>query len=222
MVSAQIRFKYLGGVFMRQFFITLFTPLARRFGWVHPNTLTILSLITGVLAGIALLATHLHPAFFIMAAAMIGLSGTCDSLDGIIARMNHQTTQMGDFLDHFFDRIVEIFIFVGLSLSPGANTIFGLLVIVLILLNGYLGTQIEASFGQRYYGGGGKAELFVALVLGCFMLGFWPGISLKLGQLKITVENLFFAGLCLATVISLVKRLLYVRHHFVGEIAGRK
>ena len=95
---------------------------------------------------------------------MTALSGMADSLDGIVARMYSRVTKTGDFLDHFADRLVDVAILAGLTFSKGAHSTIGFTVIILALLHSYLGTQMEATLGERSYKGTGKAELFVAFV----------------------------------------------------------
>lgn len=196
---------------MRDLFIKLFTPIARMIPQANPNTITWVSVATGCLAGLSYIAAHLHPAFYVLAGLLVGVSGTCDSLDGIVARMYGRTSKMGDFLDHFFDRVINICIFVGMAFSPGAEPILGLFCVIVVLLNSYLGTQIEASFGKRYYGGLGKAELFVGLVAFSIVLGIWPGSGIPLGENKIALINVFFSILGGLTLYSLVHRFSKVR-----------
>lgn len=191
---------------MRDLFIKLFTPLARLLPNADPNTITWVSVATGCLAGASFVAAHLHPAFYLLSGILIAISGTCDSLDGIVARMYGRTTKLGDFLDHFFDRVINISIFVGMAFSPGAIPVLGLFCVIVVLLNSYLGTQIEATFGQRYYGGLGKAELFVALVAFCVVLTIWPQAGITIVSFRIALINLFFPVLGSLTLYSLAHR----------------
>ena len=92
---------------VRRFFERLLTPLARTMGAVSPNTLTLASIATGVLAGAAFSQAHRGPLFYGMAAVLVAVSGVADALDGIVARLHHRASPAGEFLDHFGDRIVE-------------------------------------------------------------------------------------------------------------------
>jgi len=191
---------------MRDLFVKLFTPIARLIPQANPNTITWVAVATGCLAGVSYVAAHLHPAFYLVAGLLVGMSGTCDSLDGIVARMYGRTTKLGDFLDHFFDRVINICIFTGMAFSPGAEPVLGLFCVIVVMLNSYLGTQIEASFGQRYYGGLGKAELFVGLVAFSVALAIWPGAGIPFGEKHIALINIFFPVLGGFTLYSLVHR----------------
>jgi phosphatidylglycerophosphate synthase len=166
---------------MRRLVIFVLTPVAARLGGVSPNTLTLLATIAGLLAGIAYALTRQHIAYYCIAGALVGLSGIFDALDGLVARQTDRTSRAGDFLDHLGGRIVEVAIFSGMAFMPGVNTPLALSVVIVSLLHSNLGTQIQASFGERYYGGAGKTELFVALVLLTPLLAFFPDLSLPFG-----------------------------------------
>ncbi len=86
---------------MRNFFINLFTPLARHLRSVHPNTLTFIGVVTGCLAGVSYALAEHGAAFYLLGGALVGLSGAADSLDGIVARMYGLISRKGDFMDHF-------------------------------------------------------------------------------------------------------------------------
>lgn len=174
---------------------------------MHPNTITFFSLITGCLAGAAYWATDHSPFFYFVGAAMVVISGLADCFDGIVARKYGKTSALGDFLDHFFDRIVNMAILGGLAFSPHASPPLGLAVAILILLNSYLGTQIETSFGARDYTGLGKAQLFVALILVSIGLGVHPDASLTIAGHTWTAINVFFAIISLATLQAMCHRL---------------
>ena len=193
---------------MREFFITLLSPAARKLGRINPNTLTIFSLIAGVLAGFAYGFTHLSSWFYLLGGTMVAISGFADSLDGIVARMYKRITKKGDFLDHFCDRIVDVAILSGLAFSRGAHSSLGFFLIVLVLLHSYSGTQIEATLGKRSYEGTGKAELFVGFVVFSLIATIFPNISMDFVLNKIVLADIFIVILCGATLISLIKRFL--------------
>jgi phosphatidylglycerophosphate synthase len=133
-----------------------------------------------------------------------------DSLDGIVARMNKRCSNFGDFLDHFCDRVVDIAILLGLAFSTQATTALGLISIIIILLNNYQGTQIQASFGKRLYHGGGKAELFAGLVVFSLFMTFFPDITIRAAGKSVSPTNLVFITLGLVSIISIFYRFYYV------------
>jgi len=191
---------------MRDFFIRLFTPLARRMSGINPDILTFVSLAAGILAGLSYAATRTNPWFYLAGGCLLALSGAADSLDGIVARMYGHVSRKGDFLDHFCDRLVDIAILSGLAFSADATPVFGLALTLLVLLNSYLGTQIEATLGSRSYDGTGKAEFFVGFILFSFLALIFPGTLLELSGRGIALVDIFMAVVFLATLSSLVQR----------------
>ena len=196
---------------MRAFFIALFTPVARHIRGISPNTLTFVSLLAGVAAGGAFMLAYRGPVFYALAALLLAISGAADSLDGIVARMYGQTTIGGDFIDHFGDRLIEVGVLSGIAFSPHANRILGLYVLVVTLLHSYLGTQFEATFGNRRHDGPGKAEHFVALIAFALVLTFLPKLSFTLASRSVSFPNAFLAVLGLSTLAGVAHRLVRAR-----------
>jgi archaetidylinositol phosphate synthase len=191
---------------IRDFFYPLLTPFARRLAGLSPNTISVIALVAGLAAGGCYWATRWSPWFYLAGAALVIISGLGDCFDGIVARETGRETVFGDFLDHFFDRIVNMAIFAGLAFSPTASPSLGLSVAILILLNSYLGTQIQASFGSRDYSGFGKAQLFIALVVGSLALFLVPAGSIRLAGLDISLLDALFGLIGLATLQAIVHR----------------
>jgi phosphatidylglycerophosphate synthase len=192
---------------VRERFYRLLTPLARSLAWLHPNTISALALVTGCLAGVAYGFSGIHGGLFFVAAALVVASGILDAVDGLVARMTGRTSTFGDFLDHFFDRVVDAAIMLGLALSPHGSLGLGVVATVLVILNAYLGTQIVASFGSRDYSGLGKAEFVIALVLGSLVLGIEPGLALTVADLRLSLVDLLLALIGLGSIKAIVHRL---------------
>jgi phosphatidylglycerophosphate synthase len=191
---------------MRQFFITLFTPAARYMGNVNPDVFTAISLAAGLLAGLSYVGTHISPWFFLVGGVFVIISGSADSLDGILARMYGRTSKKGDFLDHFCDRLVDVSIILGLTFSKDAHMILGFSLALLVLLHSYLGTQLEATLGQRSYEGTGKAEFFVSFILFSVSAAVFPGASLEMAGEKFVLADMYMSLVLIATLLSLGQR----------------
>lgn len=191
---------------VRLFFIALFSPLARYMAGWNPNTLTYIALGASCLAGAGFYLSFLSPWFYLVSGVLIALSGICDCLDGSVARIHDKISLKGDFLDHFFDRLSDVVILLGLAYSPGASQSMGMICIILALLNAYLGTQMEATFQQRFYNGMGKAEMFVGLVFLSVVLWIFQGPLFRFSGVDITIVNLFFCILACLTLLSFYQR----------------
>ena len=204
---------------LRDWFIGVLTPAARRLDRMHPNSMSLVALAVGVAAGACYWQGHRLPVLFAVGGLLAGASGVLDGLDGVMARLHGRTSRLGDFLDHFYDRLVEIAIFGGLALSPYSSLVLGLGVVIVVVLNSYLGTQIQASFGRRFYTGVGKAELFAALVVGSLLLAFNPDVSLTVLELQLTPIDLFFLLVVVMAMQAMVHR-VRLAHRLAGEERG--
>jgi phosphatidylglycerophosphate synthase len=191
---------------MRDWFVARLTPLARRLGGIPPNVISLASLVTGCAAGLAFWHGHRAPVLYAVGGGLVAASGVLDGLDGVVARLHGRSSALGDFLDHVFDRVVNVAVLLGLALSPHASLALGLGATVAVLLNSYLGTQIHASFGRRDYTGLGKAELFVALVLLSLLLALGPDIELHLFGWEISPVDAFFILVGVLAVQAMVHR----------------
>lgn len=115
---------------------------------INPNYVTLISLLTGVGAGLFFAFSYLLPGVI-----LLSLSGFLDLLDGEIAKRKNRETDKGDIFDHVADRIVDMSIFGGIALSRFVETKIGLITAVVILMISYLGTQSQAVTGKRLYKG---------------------------------------------------------------------
>lgn len=136
-----------------------FAPAARRCP-LSPNAVTLLALALNVIA-----AALLHQRYFLIAIVFLGIGGLADAFDGIVARVQEKTSVYGDFLDHFADRVSDVLLITGWLLGNGVRPEITIAVIIGVLLNGYIGTQIEASWHERNYDSVGRGEFVLALVV---------------------------------------------------------
>ena len=101
-ISAKNRARYL----------RIITPIGNLFArmGIHPHALSITGFLLSVVAGIV----YGEGAFF-WAAWVVVLAGTCDALDGQIARQTKKNSPFGAFFDSTLDRYSDIFLFMGLA-----------------------------------------------------------------------------------------------------------
>ena len=136
-----------------------FTPLARRCP-LSPNAVTILALILNLCA-----AALLSRALFLWAIVLIAAGGLADAFDGIVARAQARETRFGDFLDHFADRVSDAALTACWLIGSQVRESLVVAGVIAVMLNGYLGTQIEATFHQRNYESVGRGEFVLALIV---------------------------------------------------------
>ncbi|MBW6451332.1 MAG: CDP-alcohol phosphatidyltransferase family protein [DPANN group archaeon] len=159
---------------------------------VHPDRITIASLLAGIFSGYLFFKGN-----FIPAAIFLGLNGFLDVLDGEVAK-NGIPSKKGDFLDHTFDRVADIIIFMGIAYNPMINSDIAYIALVTLLLVSYMGTQAQALTEKRMYGGVlGRAGRHVILFVGA--------ISTYVFSASLTYALYMIAILSVITVIQRFK-----------------
>jgi archaetidylinositol phosphate synthase len=140
------------------------TPLARRCR-LSPNAVTFSALALSLVAALLLAFAFDHPPLFFVAMVVVIAAGLADAFDGIVARAQGKESRYGDFLDHFADRISDVALAIGWMIGSGVRAPFVIAAVVVIMLNGYAGTQIEATWHERTYDTVGRGEFVLALVV---------------------------------------------------------
>lgn len=136
-----------------------FTPLARRCP-LSPNAVSLVALLLNVVA-----AVLLDGRWFLVAIIFIACGGLADAFDGVVARVQGKESRFGDFLDHFADRVSDVLLLAGWLLGNGVRTELAIAAIIAVLLNGYSGTQIEATWHERDYDSVGRGEFVLDLIV---------------------------------------------------------
>ena len=141
-----------------------FTPAARAIPF-SPNAITVAALVLNLSGAGLLLWGGRRPVLFLVALLPIIAAGFADALDGIVARTQQKESRFGDFLDHLCDRISDSTLAACWMIGSGVREALVIAVTIVIMLNGYAGTQIEATFRDRNYDALGRGEFVLALVV---------------------------------------------------------
>jgi CDP-diacylglycerol--glycerol-3-phosphate 3-phosphatidyltransferase len=205
-------------------YLRLITPVGNilaRTG-VHPNIISLLGLFLSAVAGL-LYATG----SFFWAAWVVLLAGTCDALDGQLARQSGKETRFGAFFDSTLDRFGEVFMFAGLAWCFAGGPFFyetrhdfsslqsppAVVLIILTIAGSFLvsytraraeGLGIHCNIGWMQ-----RPERITLLIIGS-LLGSIPAIGVFL--MKLTL--LFLAVL---TNFTALQRMLHVRSQLLRE-----
>ena len=189
------------------------SPAARRCP-LSPNAITLCALGLSLIAAAAFYAGGRFPWLFLAGMAVVIVAGLADAFDGIVARVQQRETRFGDFLDHFADRVADTFLAAGWILGNSVREELAIGAIVAIMLNGYIGTQIEASWGSRDYGSVGRGEFVLALIIFpivSFILhsNGWSGVRLATLTVAdwMTVLLIIFALLGIGQRLALASRM---------------
>jgi phosphatidylglycerophosphate synthase len=136
-----------------------FTPAARRCP-LSPNAITLLALAINAAA-----AALLYRRWFLAAIALVSIGGFADAFDGVVARVQQKTSRYGDFLDHFADRVSDTLLLAGWLLGNSVRIEIAIGAVIGVMLNGYIGTQLEATWRQREYESMGRGEFVLGLII---------------------------------------------------------
>lgn len=111
------------------------------------------------------MAGSAHPPLFLAAIVLVAVGGLLDAFDGIVARAQAKQSRFGDFLDHVADRVSDTAIGAAWLMGNDVREPILVVAVILIMLNGYIGTQIEATYGNRSYDEVGRGEFVLALII---------------------------------------------------------
>jgi len=162
-------------------------PIARRIP-VSPNTISVVALLFIATAAWMISQGRHQPRFFLWSLPLVFLGGLLDAIDGVVARVQNRQSRFGDFLDHCLDRVSDTLLTVGWSLGTNVRTEILLASVLTVFFNGYVGTQLEATFGSRTYEGTGRGEFVLALFIfptAAFVLSTSGLLSTRMAGLSI-------------------------------------
>ena len=185
-------------------YMTLIEPLAKLLAdyKVHPHVLTISGFVLSLLA-----ANFFRLGFVFYAGVVIVLAGTCDVLDGKLARETNRVSKYGALFDSTIDRYSEVIIFMGLAAFFYQRSSYLHLLIILAIAGSFmvsytraraegLGIQCKVGLMQR-------TERITYLALGS-LLGAIPGTN----HIFLVAAIWFIAIFANATAIQ---RMVYIR-----------
>ena len=194
-----------------------FGPLAIRCP-LSPNQITITGMILNLVAAALLAMARSNPVFFLVAPAVATIGGLVDAFDGLVARHQKLESRFGDFLDHLCDRVSDLALLSGWILGAGVRPAVGFPSLILVMLSGYIGTQIEATWQERRYEGLGRGEFVLALValpIAAYSMAKADVLGTRLSGLSIPEWLTVILGL--AALLAIVSRV-----HLALEIARAK
>lgn len=122
--------------------------------WIGPDHMTLLGLFGSFVVFAGYFMTNISPAFLWLASLGFMINWYGDSLDGTIARFRRQERPIyGFFVDHTVDAISEVFVFLGLGLSPYVRFDLACLALIGYLLLSvlvYIRTCVKGEFVISY------------------------------------------------------------------------
>ena len=82
-----------------------------------------------------------------------------------MARVQNKTSRFGDFLDHCADRAGDTLLAACWLIGNNVRQPLAMAGIIMTMLNGYIGTQIEATYGERSYESIGRGEFVLGIIV---------------------------------------------------------
>lgn len=190
---------------------------------VHPNVLSITGLILSIVAGFVY-----STGSFFWAAWVVVLAGTCDALDGQLARQSDKNSKFGAFFDSTLDRYSDGLILMGLAwyfaggpvfieAHDGGTTAFqspwAVLFIIMAIAGSfmvsYTKARAEAIGLDCKVGLMQRPERITLLIIGS-LLSAIPVIGLILIKLTLLI-------LALSSNFTAIHRMIYVRNQLLRE-----
>jgi phosphatidylglycerophosphate synthase len=201
------------GDFLMHWFLWAVGPAERllvRLG-ASPDHVNAAGLVFGLASGVLIGLGHLEAG-----GGAIALAGTCDILDGRLARARQVASPYGKFIDSTLDRFVETFAFLGFA-AYFAGRPWGPLVVT-AGLGGSLLVSYAQSRGETVgvSGSGGlmqRAERLVLQILGCL---FDPVLCRWLGQPEGTVLFWVLVVMASGALATAVHRTVWIARRLRG------
>lgn len=136
---------------------------------VNPNYISLIAFASALVSGYLF-----YEGIYIYAALFLFINGFMDVLDGEIAKKFGKAGKIGDLIDHTFDRLADIAILMGLSLSIYVPRGVGLVTIIAVLLVSYMGTQAHALTNRRLYSGIlGRSDRILILIIAAVLTQYY-------------------------------------------------
>jgi archaetidylinositol phosphate synthase len=176
--------------------------IAHRIG-LTPNRITVLGAFLAFLSAFVYAEWHANPLLILLATVLLLLSGFCDALDGVVARLHKQTTVFGGFLDSMLDRYADAAVFVGIGFGGLCNLYWALTAAIIgSLLVSYSRARAEAAgFKMESIGLAERAERVLILAVASLVVIFWQPIA---------VMNAAIILLAVLTNLTVLQRSFYV------------
>jgi archaetidylinositol phosphate synthase len=162
---------------------------AHRIG-LTPNMITGAGLLLAFLSAFAYAEWQIRTFFLLLAFVLLLLSGFCDALDGIVARLYGQATVFGGFLDSILDRYADAAVYIGIIVGGLCTSLWvGLIAIVGSLLVSYSRARAEAAgIKMESIGLAERAERMIILLAATLIAVFWqPKTVMTVGVILLAI-----------------------------------
>jgi archaetidylinositol phosphate synthase len=141
---------------------------------ITPNQVSATAIVLAFLAGFCYWAWSYNRVLLVIAPTLYLISGTCDALDGAVARLTGQPTARGGFLDSLLDRYADSVILVALAVGGLCDSFWCSVALVGSLLVSYTRARAEAAgIEMETVGVAERAERIIVLAFASFLAFHW-------------------------------------------------
>jgi phosphatidylglycerophosphate synthase len=190
---------------------------ARMPGWVTPDILTGVGLVSAVAVFICYVLSAWQPMWLWVASLGICINWFGDSLDGTLARFRAiERPRYGFFIDHSVDVLEQFLLCVGVGLSGYVRfelAIIGLVCFLMLSVTTFLRAKVSNTL-QIAYVGLGPTEIRLLVILWNAWMFFWPPQPIVTWWAPLTVVDFLAIGnavllflIFIATVATEARRL---------------
>lgn len=156
-----------------QAMLTAEAKAARRIR-LTPNRITTIGIILAFLSAFAYAEWQSNTLYLLLATFLLLLSGFCDALDGVVARLFQETTAFGGFLDSLLDRYADAAVYMGIIIGGLCDVLWGLIAIAGSSLVSYSRARAEAAgVKMESIGLAERAERMIILAVASMIAYFW-------------------------------------------------
>ena len=171
--------------------LTVEAKAAHRIG-LTPNRMSVIGVALAFLSAIAYWAYgtwQTQKLYILLATVLLLLSGFCDALDGVLARLYQETTAFGGFLDSLLDRYADAAVYAGIIVGGLCYPFWGLTALVGSLLVSYARARAEAGgIKTESVGLAERAERIIILAAASIAAVFWqPTTAMNVGIVLIAI-----------------------------------
>jgi archaetidylinositol phosphate synthase len=154
-----------------------------------PDAVSVIGIILAFLSALAYAEWQNRPVYLLIATILLLLSGFCDALDGVLARLYQQATTFGGFLDSLLDRYADAAVYVGIIVGGLCYALWGLVALTGSLLVSYSRARAEAAgVKMESIGLAERAERIIILAIASLVAFFWqPETAITAGIILLAV-----------------------------------
>jgi len=168
-----------------------------------PNRITVIGALLAFLSAFIYAEWQVNHLLLLLATVLLLLSGFCDALDGVVARLYQEATVFGGFLDSMLDRYADAVMYIGIGFGGLCNLYWGLAAAIIgTLLVSYSRARAEAAgIKMESIGLAERAERMLILAVASLICIFWQPTM---------VMNVAIILLAVLTNLTVLQRSLYV------------